>query len=134
MRNKNATSGNGSGEIHNSDHVESSQPTPAIIISQASEESLNECYDPTCYNHLKDPLLQDSEDVQKLPTLFGTSKEKLNSNMTKPGSVTFSSGDLYRRDFLSSPTTSHVTLGFGSLDIIMENDKSHERECISPEK
>uniref|UniRef100_H2Z346 Major facilitator superfamily (MFS) profile domain-containing protein n=1 Tax=Ciona savignyi TaxID=51511 RepID=H2Z346_CIOSA len=47
-------------------------------------------------------------------------------------SVTFSNGLLFD-DVMSSPTASRMTLGFGSLDIVMENDPTRSPQHVTEE-
>nr|XP_002119449.1 monocarboxylate transporter 5-like [Ciona intestinalis] len=63
--------------------------------------------------------------------------ETRNGGTTSP-SVTFSNGFLFddvlgSRDVMSSPTASRMTLGFGSLDIVMANDKTRSPQHVTKE-
>ena len=83
---------------------------------------------------LQNPMLCDEENDDKSSFIKPSNYDNNeNSKSKKAGGITFSSGDLCRRDLLSSPTASR-TFGLGSLDIIMDHDKENDQDCQKYEK
>lgn len=124
------------------ENIFNQKPTPDKelddpVCELESKENVNDKVNMS--NGIKDPLICESENP-KAPE-----QKDLNSIMkhcngdydnAKPGKgagVSFSSGDLCKRDLLSSPTSSR-TFGFGSLGIIMDNDDKTEHDCPEPER
>ena len=135
MVNEDSTYSNESGENPVVVKNEDMSTSPAVRVTELSKKGIGNCYESSKHS-LKEPLIEKSDDMQKASRVT-ESKEKLatpQAKTSKTTNVTFSSGDLYRQDPFVSPSASRITLGFGSLDIIMENDKSRQRECVSPEK
>ena len=101
---------------------------PSVVVVPADE-------DPSSAE-LNAPLVPASEGGEKDPNFSETVGNGLHANWVSSDSAKFkpfSSGDLCGRDLLSSPTSSRVAFGLGSLDIIMDND-NQSRERISPDK